>query len=93
MGSNRRSSRHGGIERVPVRDHARDVPLEARAGVPARPDVPVPVRVWIQTGRGDAFEANGEALAWTPRAVHVRYIDPAGREGFAWMWASAVSRR
>lgn len=76
-----------------MRDWARDVPAEARRETPVRPEHPIRVKVWITDGRGRSFEANGEALAWTPRAVHVRYIDLAGREGFAWVWASAVSRR
>ncbi|GAA1970502.1 hypothetical protein GCM10009718_02520 [Isoptericola halotolerans] len=48
---------------------------------------------WVTDGKGRTFEATGEALAWTPKAVYVRYIDPGGREGFAWPWASAVTRR
>ncbi|GAA4717940.1 hypothetical protein GCM10023216_02640 [Isoptericola chiayiensis] len=93
MSSNKRSVGDRGIERVPMRDFATDVPPEARRETPTRPSEPVPVTAWVTDGRGRAFEAKGEALAWTSRAVYVRYIDPAGREGFAWVWASAVTRQ
>lgn len=53
---------------------------------------PTPVRAWLKN-RESEFQADGEALAWTSTQVHVRYIDPHGREGWAWVWASAVTRR
>jgi hypothetical protein len=33
-----------------------------------------------------------EVVAWTPRAVAVRWKTPAGEEHRAWVWASAVER-
>ncbi|NNU27480.1 hypothetical protein [Isoptericola sediminis] len=93
MSSTRRGEGDRGIERVPLRDVATEVPPEARREPPTRPPEPLPVTAWVTDGRGRTFRADGEALAWTPRAVYVRYVDPVGREGFAWLWASAVSRR
>jgi hypothetical protein len=44
-------------------------------------------------GRGRDVQVDGVAVAWTTVAVHVHYVDAAGREGFVWAWASAVTRR
>ncbi|GIG27288.1 MULTISPECIES: hypothetical protein [Cellulomonas] len=51
------------------------------------------MRAWIVDGRGRDVEVDGEAVAWTPRVVHVHYLDEHGREGWVWVWASAVTRR
>lgn len=81
------------IERVPLRDAARDVPAAVRSVAVVRTERPVPVRVWIVDGKGRDLEVDGVAVAWTSRAVNVRYLDAGGREGFVWVWASAVSRQ
>ncbi|ACZ32469.1 hypothetical protein Xcel_3470 (plasmid) [Xylanimonas cellulosilytica DSM 15894] len=60
---------------------------------PVRPSEPIPVRVWLVTVRGDEFETDAVALAWTRRAVNVEYIDKHGRRDSAWVWAGAVTRR
>jgi hypothetical protein len=56
-------------------------------------ETPVPVRAWVLTVRGDEFEVDAEALAWTQRAVRIAYTDKHGRLDTAWVWASAVRRR
>lgn len=82
------------IEQVPMRDSATDSPeLQRRGHAVTRPETPLPVRVWVEQRQTGAFEADGEATGWTDRQVHVRYIDPHGRQGYAWVWASAVTRR
>ena len=81
------------IERVPLRDAARDVPAAVRTEGVARPERQLPIRAWIVDGKGRDLEVDGVAVAWTSRAVNVRYIDSGGREGFVWVWASAVSRK
>lgn len=81
------------MDRVPLRDMARSLPLAARGQSTTTPGTPIPVRAWIVTGRGVDLEVDAEVTSWTARAVHVRYIDEHGREGFAWLWASAVTRR
>ncbi|MBB5474696.1 hypothetical protein HNR08_003432 [Cellulomonas hominis] len=83
-----------GIDRVPMRDMARQVPPSVITGARVtRPDEPPQVRAWIVDGRARDVEVDGEAVAWTPRAVHVHYVDAHGREGWVWVWASAVTRR
>lgn len=82
------------VDRVPMRDMARQVPAVAIAGQRVtRPTSAQLVRAWIVDGRGRDVEVDGEAVAWTPRVVQVRYFDEHGREGFVWVWASAVTRR
>lgn len=56
------------------------------------PPAPIPVRAWVRcyeaTVRPDA-----EAIAWTDKAVHVRWTTQQGATLTAWVWASAVERR
>jgi hypothetical protein len=81
------------IDRVPMRDMAQYVPPRAYAGARVtRPDERPPVRAWIVDPHGRDLQVDGEAVAWTNRVVHVHYVDH-GREGWAWVWASAVTRR
>jgi hypothetical protein len=82
------------VDRVPMREMARQVPSKAYAGERiTRAATPVPVSAWLVDARGRDVLVEGEAVAWTSRTVHVHYFDQAGREGFVWLWASAVSRR
>ena len=53
--------------------------------------VPVPARAWVRYG-GVAIKLEVEIVAWTPRAVAVRWKTGAGEEHRAWVWASAVER-
>jgi len=77
-----------------MRDSAEQAPAKQRQGAtPIRPETPLPVRAWITQRQTGEFEADGVAVAWTDRQVEVRYSDPHGREGFAWVWASAVTHR
>ena len=80
------------VDRVPLRDMARQVPTAALGGPVRTFDVPVRVRAWITDGRGRDLEVDGEVVAWTPRAANVHYFDSNGRESFVWVWASAVTR-
>lgn len=76
-----------------MRDMARQVPQKILDGARmTRPEDPPRVRAWVVDGRGQDVEVDGEAIAWTPRAVRIRYQDSHGREGWAWVWASAVTR-
>jgi hypothetical protein len=77
-----------------MRDMARQVPVKALGSDSiTRPTEAPRVRAWIVDGRGRDVEVEGEAIAWTRRAVHLRYQDSAGRQGWVWVWASAVTRR
>lgn len=81
-------------DQVPVRDAAEEAPRKARDGARVtRPDEAVACKVWVRARQTGEFEANGHAVEWTDRQVHVRYDDPHGRVGFGWFWASAVTRR
>jgi hypothetical protein len=53
--------------------------------------VPVPARAWVRYA-GIATKLDVEVVAWTPRAVAVRWKTPAGEEHRAWVWASVVER-
>lgn len=56
-----------------------------------RPPQPHLVRAWVQYPDGP-LQVDGEAVAWTARAVAVRW--PAGDTVHkAWVWASAVEVR
>ncbi len=80
------------IEQVPLRDQAYSLG-PAQYGLPIhQADEPLPVAAWIQTRAGHHL-VEGVAVAWTPKAAHIRYVDEHGREGYAWVWANAVRRR
>lgn len=82
------------VDRVPLRDMARQVPAKAASTLRVtRPSDPPEVIAWIVDGRGRDVEVHRVALAWASRTVLVRYTDANGREGTVWVWASAVTRR
>lgn len=80
------------VDQIPLRAMATSLGPRPIGEPITRPERGLPVRTWLHTSEGDV-EADGVAIAWTPRAVHVRYFDQHGREGFVWVWASAVTRR
>jgi len=53
--------------------------------------VPVPVQAWVRFG-AEPIRVPAEAIAWTPRAVRVRFSYRTG-DWDVWVWASAVERR
>lgn len=52
---------------------------------------PRPVRAWVRYG-DVPLEVDGWAVAWTRRAVAVRWESPSG-EHRAWVWDGAVQPR
>ncbi|RZS59783.1 hypothetical protein EV386_0015 [Xylanimonas ulmi] len=81
-------------ESVPIRDGAEQASANARdCQSVTTPDALIPARVWLTARQTGEFEADGRAVAWTPRQVRARYDDPHGRTGYAWVWSSAVTRR
>lgn len=80
------------VDRVPMRDEVRTLSPKPVGEPVTRPDEAIPVVAWLATRDGD-IQVTGWAIAWSPRAVHLRYHDRHGREGFAWVWANAVTRR
>lgn len=53
--------------------------------------VAVPARAWVRYA-GIATKLDLEVVAWTPRALAVRWKTPAGEADRAWAWVSAVER-
>jgi len=52
----------------------------------------MPVTAWARYGNGEtAVRVEGQAVAWTARAVAVEWKTPAGAVHRAWVSASAVS--
>lgn len=80
------------LDRVPTRDAAHNAPAGARTHERmVTTEFPIRVQVWLTTPRGE-YHADGEAVAWTTTQVRVHYLDAHGREGWAWVWAPAVTR-
>ncbi|MGC0272240.1 hypothetical protein ACO0LV_04490 [Pseudactinotalea sp. Z1739] len=52
----------------------------------------MPVRAWVLHRRDGWQRIDGEAVAYTPRAGRVAYVDEHGRTGAVWVWASAIER-
>ena len=72
--------------------HPRSLTSEqlTQSSMTAAPE-PVRVTAWIVWEDGVEELVVGHAVAWTPRAVHVRFgVPPHQHE--AWVWAGAVTR-
>lgn len=54
-----------------------------------RAPVSVPAFAWVRYG-GVALKIPVEVVAWTSRAVAIRWKTPKGEVHKAWVWASAV---
>ncbi|RPF26806.1 hypothetical protein [Georgenia muralis] len=80
------------IDQIPLRDAAVSLGPEQHGYPVTTPDHPIEVAAWVHTRLGHR-QVTAEAVAWTPRAARIRYLDEHGRQGFAWVWASAVQRR
>lgn len=57
-----------------------------------RTPMPRPVRAWVRFGP-HALKVDAEAVAWTGRAVAIKWTMASGAEHRAWVWASAVEPR
>ena len=57
-----------------------------------RTPIPKPVRAWVHFGPV-AVKVDAETVAWTDRAVAIRWTMASGAEHRAWVWASAVEPR
>ncbi len=55
------------------------------------PAVPHPVRAWVLWEDGVEELVAGQAVAWTKRAVRVRFGAPPHQHR-VWVWAGAVER-
>lgn len=50
---------------------------------------PVPVRAWVRFHEA-TVRPRAEAIAWTDKAVKIRWTTHQGARMTAWVWASAV---
>ena len=74
-----------------VQIQPRSLTAEQLAATPTTPAEPMPVRAWVIWEDGVEEQVTGHAVAWTPRAVRVRWgVPPHQHE--AWVWAGAVTR-
>jgi len=69
----------------------RSLTLEQLTARSTLPTEPVPVEAWITWEDGVEEQVHGQAIAWTSRAVRVRWGVPP-RQHEAWVWAGAVTR-
>ena len=56
-----------------------------------RTPVPEAVRAWVRYPFG-ALQVEALVVAWTPRAVAIKWPGPDDAEHRAWEWANAVDR-
>lgn len=52
---------------------------------------PGTVKAWVRYPSA-SIQLEALAVAWTPRAVAIRWAGPDGADHRAWVWASAVER-
>ena len=69
-----------------------DAELELGVYPLTRTPLPVQAQAWVRYG-DLATKVDVEVVAWTPRAVAVRWMTPTGQQHRAWVWASAVERQ
>jgi len=68
-----------------------DDELELRRHPLTRTPQPERVTAWVRYG-DTAVQVSAHAVAWTPRAIAIKWESPGGIEHRAWVWASAVER-
>lgn len=66
-----------------------DVELQLDMHPLTRDPRPSAVRAWVRYPAA-AVQVDALAVAWTPRAVALKWSGPEGIEHRAWVWASAV---
>jgi len=65
---------------------------EAQVGGPVTDSpTPIPVIAWVPF-RDTQVELDAHAVAWSPRAVKIRFRLRDGIDRETWVWASAVRR-
>lgn len=99
MGSNRRYAEQIDVrvdartDAMVMRDHSpqslADRELELDEQPLTRPPRAIRVKAWVHFD-SIALKVDAEAVAWTPRAVAIRWTAPHGEVQKAWVWASAV---
>lgn len=67
-----------------------DDELELDSQPLTKPPVAVPAVAWVRYGPV-AMRLSVEVVAWTERAVAIRWKTPSGATQRAWVWASSVA--
>lgn len=57
-----------------------------------RTPLPQPARAWVRYG-DQSIEIDVEVVAWTERAMAIRWPGPDDTEHHAWVWVGAVTPR
>jgi hypothetical protein len=96
VGTNRRYGEAGiaqGIDQVATRgvepDTLTDAQLDLNNEPLTTPRRARPVSAWVKYGNVH-LEVEAEAVAWTARAVAIRWRSPEGPIHRAWVWAGAT---
>lgn len=98
MGQNRRYTGHDvdrAIEAVAVRPKPislTDAELDFEHHPIRESAQPIPVRAWVRFSES-VIKPDAHAIAWTDRAVQVKWTGHADQEFTAWVRASAVERQ
>lgn len=99
MGTNRRYGEGGiadAIDTVATRgvtpDTLTDEQLDLDNHPLTTPRRAQPVTAWVKYG-SIHLHVDAEAVAWTSRAIAIRWRAPSGEIHKAWVWSSAVSER
>jgi hypothetical protein len=79
-----------GIMRTGKPDTLSELELQLDRMPLTRDPQPKPARAWIRYGE-HSVEIDVEVVAWTDRAIAVRWPGPGGDEHRAWVWMGAVS--
>ena len=53
---------------------------------------PIKIAAWVRYSNDIVYRAEGTAIGWTSRAVHIKYKLVDNTEQSAWVWASSVDR-
>lgn len=102
MGTSKRYSHHydalmenriaEGIMRTGMPETLDDKQLALDTEPLTRTPKPEAARAWVQYG-DHSIEIDVEVVAWTSRAIAVKWPGPEGVEHHAWVWSGAVSLR
>jgi len=102
MGTNKRYAHHydemmdakiaEGIMRTGAPDTLDSKQLALGREALTRAPIPQPARAWVRYG-DHSIEIDVEVVAWTEKAIAIRWPGPDGTEHRAWVWAGAVGHQ
>lgn len=101
MGSNKRYADYDGLMDARIADgimrtREPDTLDPKQLGLDSEPMTrtpgPYPPRAWVRYG-DHSIEIDVEVVAWTERAIAIRWPVPDSTEHHAWVWVGVVSQR